>query len=30
MKMRKLPPSSVLSEVRASTSSQTTALEGLP
>ncbi len=30
MKMRKLPPSSVLSEVRASTSSQTTASEGAP
>ena len=30
MKTRKLPPSSVLSEVRASTSSQTTASEGMP
>ena len=30
MKTRKLPPSSVLSEVRASTSSQTTASEGVP
>ena len=30
MKMRKLPPSSALSEVRASTSSQTTASDGAP
>ena len=30
MKARKLPPSSIVSEVRASTSSQTTASEGMP